>query len=107
MSRMWWRIRSAAAARSATRVPRSTACVIAMSFGRWGLGWGSGEVGAAVDVLGGAGQVPGLLGREEREQGGDVVHRGLPAQRDAGHDGLLDLRGGAVHPDVGVDRAGG
>src|SRR6478609_7729573 len=116
MFRMWWRIRSAAAARSATRVPRSTVCVIADSFvkgsgihqgergssGEWEMSaGGSGDVGAAVEVLGG-GDVPGLLGGEEREQGGDVVDGGLPAQRDTGHDGGLELGSRALHADVGV-----
>src|SRR6478609_10256397 len=104
MFRMWWRIRSAAAASSATRVPRSTVCVIADSFvkGEWdssGNGelsvggirrcrWVvSGDVGAAVEVLGGGGDVAGLLRGEECEQCGDVVDGGLPAERDAGHDG--------------------
>src|SRR6478736_6195017 len=103
MSRMWCRIRSAAAARSATRVPRSTVCVIAgflreRSAGEWGNvgGWGSGDVGAAVEVLGGGGDVAGLLGGEEREQGGDVVDGGLPAERDAGHDGGFELGGGSL-----------
>src|SRR6478672_6594088 len=100
MSRMWCRIRSAAAARSATRVPRSTVCVIADSFvkgsgihrgsGELSAG-GSGDVGAAVEVLSGRGDVPGLLGCQEGEQGGDVVDGGLPAQRDAGHDGGLEF----------------
>src|SRR6476619_7338632 len=105
MFRMWCRMRSAAAARSATRVPRSTVCVIADSFSRESGEWrgsgkrlvgcescgGSGDVGAAVEVLGGRGDVPGLFGGQEREQGGDVVDGGLPAQRDARDDGGLQF----------------
>src|SRR6476469_2018291 len=111
MFRTWCRIRSAAAAISATRVPRSTVCVIADSFVKGsgissGVGncrrVGSGDVGTAVEVLGGGGDVPGLLGGEECEQRGDVVDGGLPAQRDAGHDGCFKFGSGSVHADVGL-----
>src|SRR6185312_7414618 len=65
-------------------------------------GNGSGEVGAAVDVLGGAGQVAGLFGGQEREQGGDVVHRGMPAGPSSRASALVKPSTAALAEEYGV-----
>src|SRR5205085_12076128 len=65
------------------------------------------DVGAAVDVVGGAGDVAGLLAAQEGDQVGDIVHVAVATHRDTGEELRLALALEGAAGDVGVDQAGG
>jgi hypothetical protein len=65
------------------------------------------DVCAAVDVVGGAGDVARLLTAQVGDQVGDVGRATLAADRDPGEDLLLLLTSELARGDVGVDQARG